>query len=95
MVALERALDARRNRVRLSQAEIAPIQWIAIMVIAVLILITLAMIHIDKRLAMAITMFIFSTAVAFCLVLLMVYDRPFGTGGFVIQPTVLRDIMPD
>jgi hypothetical protein len=44
---------------------------------------------------MAITMFIFSTAVAVCLVLLMVYDRPFGAGGFVIQPTVLRDIMPD
>ena len=95
VVAIEHALDARRNRVRLSQAEIAPIQWIVIIVLAVLILITLAMLHIENRLAMAITMFIFSTAVAVCLVLLMVYDRPFGAGGFVIQPTVLRDIMPD
>ena len=32
---------------------------------------------------------------AVCLVLLMVYDRPFGVGGFALQPTVLRDIMPD
>jgi hypothetical protein len=53
------------------------------------------MVHIQNRVAMAITMFIFSTAIAVCVVLLMVYDRPFGTGGFVIQPTVLRDIMPD
>ena len=32
-------------------------------------------------------MFIFSTAVAMCLVLLMVYDRPFGLGGFTLPPT--------
>jgi hypothetical protein len=94
-VAIEHALEARRNRVRLSQAEIAPIQWAVIIVLAVLTLVTLAMIHIESRLAMGITMFIFSSAVAVCLVLLMVYDRPFGAGGFVIQPTVLRDIMPD
>jgi hypothetical protein len=95
VVAIERALDARRNRVRLSQADIAPIQWIVIIVLAVLILITLALVLIEHRLAMAIGMFIYATAIAVCLVLLMVYDRPFGVGGFVIQPTVLRDIMPD
>src|SRR2546423_1002929 len=95
VVAIEHALEARRNRIRLSQAEIAPIQWIVIIVLAVLILITLAMIHIGNRLAMAITMFIFSTAIAVCLVLLTVYDRPFGAGGFVTRPTVLRDIMPE
>jgi hypothetical protein len=78
LVAIEQALEARRNRVLLSQAEIAPIQWIAIIVIAVLILITLAMVLIEQRLATAITMFIYSTAVAICLVLLLVYDRRLG-----------------
>jgi hypothetical protein len=92
LVAIEQALEARRNRVLLSQAEIAPIQWIAIIVIAVLILITLAMVLIEQRLATAITMFIYSTAVAMCLVLLLVYDRPFGAGGFVIQPKVLQAV---
>jgi hypothetical protein len=95
VVAIEHALEARRNRVRLSQDEIAPIQWAVIIVLAVLMLVTLAMVHIESRLAMGITMFIFSSAIAVCLVLLMVYDRPFGAGGFVVQPTVLRDIMPD
>jgi hypothetical protein len=95
LVAIEQALEARRNRVLLSQADIATIQWTVIIGLAVLILITMAMVLIEERLAMAITMFIYSTGIAACLVLLMVYDRPFGIGGFVIQPTVLRDIMPN
>jgi hypothetical protein len=95
LVAIELALDARRNRVRLSQAEIAPIQWTAIIVLAMLILVTIALTHIDKRLAMATAMFIFSTAVATCLVLLMVYDRPFGAGGSTVTPVVLRAVMPN
>jgi hypothetical protein len=95
LVAIEKALEARRNRVRLSQAEIAPLQWAVISVLAILILMTLAVVHVESRLAMAFTMFVFSTAVGVCLVLLMVYDRPLGAGGFIIEPTVLRDIMPD
>ena len=95
LAAIEQALEARRNRVLLSEAEIAPLQWIVIIGLAVLTLVTLAMVLIEERLAMAIAMFIYSTGIAVCLVLLMAYDRPFGTGGFVVQPTVLRDIMPD
>jgi Protein of unknown function (DUF4239) len=95
LVAIEQALEARRGRVRLSQAEIAPIQWVSIIVLAALILVTIAMIHIENLLAGAITLFIFSTAVAVCLVLLMVYDRPFGAGGFTVSSTLLRDVMPD
>jgi hypothetical protein len=95
LAAIEQALEARRNRVLLSEAEIAPLQWIVIIGLAVLTLVTLAMVLIEERLAMAIAMFIYSTGIAVCLVLLMAYDRPFGTGGFVVQPTVLRDILPD
>ena len=36
------------------------------------------MAHIDKPFAMATTSFIFSTALAVCMVLLIIYDRPFG-----------------
>jgi uncharacterized protein DUF4239 len=95
VVAIERALEARRNRVRLSQVEIAPIQWVVVVVLATLILTTIAFVHIASRLAMLVTMFIFSTAVAVCLILLMIYDKPFGAGGIVIPPTVLRDVIPD
>jgi hypothetical protein len=53
------------------------------------------MIHIDNRTAMAATLLIFSTAVALCLVLLMVYDRPFAFGGVTMAPTTLREIAVD
>jgi hypothetical protein len=95
LIAVEDALEFRRNRVGVSRAKIAPIQWAVIVVLAGMIGITIAAIHIHARLAMAIVMFIFSTAVAMSLVLLMVYDRPFGLGGFALPPTAYREAMPN
>ena len=66
-----------------------------IVVLAGMILITIASIHINAQLAVAIAMFIFSTAVAMSLVLLMVYDRPFGLGGFALPPTAYWEAMPN
>ena len=37
-------------------------------------------------------MLVFSTAVGACLVLLMVNDRPFSAGGFVLEPSALRQV---
>ena len=79
----------------ISRAEIAPVQWAVIVLLAAMILVTIAAIHINVRPAMALTMFVFSTAVAMCLILLMVYDRPFGSGGFTLPPTAYREAMPD
>jgi hypothetical protein len=91
LVAIEDALKARRNRIRLSHADIGPLQWIVIIVLAILILVTIALVHIDNRLAMGISFF--STAVAACLAVLMVYDRPFGAGGFTVTPAILRAVI--
>ena len=95
LIAVEDAVEFRRNRVSVSRAEIAPVQWAVIVVLSGMILATLAAIHINARWAMAFAMFVFSTAVAMCLVLLMVYDRPFGSGGFTLPPTAYREAMPD
>jgi hypothetical protein len=95
IVAIENALDARRHRIRLSQLQIAPIQWAVIVVLTLLILLTTALVHIDNRPAMALTLFIFSTAVAVCLVLLTVYDRPFAVGGVTMEPRAFREIAFD
>jgi len=53
----------------------------------------IALVHIDNRLAMGISLFIFSTAIAACLAVLMVYDRPFGAGRFTVTPAVLRAVI--
>jgi hypothetical protein len=93
VAALEQAFEARRNRIRLSQAEIAPTQWAVIIILALLILLTIAAIHIGKPAAMFTTLFIFATAVAVCMILLMENDRPFAAGGITFTPAAFRDIV--
>jgi hypothetical protein len=92
LIAVEQALEARRHRIVLSQTTIAPIQWLVILVLDLLILLTIAFVHLDRPVTAAAGLIIFSTAVASSLVLLMVNDRPFATGGVTIEPHVLRDV---
>jgi hypothetical protein len=92
--AIEQALQARRNRILLSQAAISPAQWFVIILLDALILLTIAMLHVGRHATTAINLFIFSTAVAACLVLLMINDRPFTSGGITVTPAVLEQIRP-
>jgi hypothetical protein len=85
IIALEDALAARRDLVHLSEQSIAPIQWIVIFALDVLILLVLAVVHMDSRSASAASMLALSTAFAVTLILLMIYDRPFATGGITLQ----------
>jgi hypothetical protein len=92
VIAVEQALEARRHRIVLSQATIAPVQWLVIFLLDVLILLTIAFVHLNRPVTAVVNLIIFSTAVACCLVLLMVHDRPFAAGGITIQPDALRDV---
>ncbi len=92
VAAIERALEARRNRINLSQAVIAPLQWAVILVLGALVLLVVAMVHIDRRVTAAANLLIFATALAVCLALLMINDRPFAAGGNTIEPIALRQI---
>jgi hypothetical protein len=92
VVALEQALEARRNRVLLSNAVISPVQWLVIFVLDALALLTIGMVHLDRRPTAAVNMLVFSTAIAASVALLMINDRPFSAGGFTIEPAALRRI---
>jgi hypothetical protein len=90
--AFDRVLEGRRNRILLSQGIISPIQWLVVIVLDVLLLITIAMVHIERRCTAAINMVILATGIAVCLTLLLVHDRPFVAGGYTVQPVALREI---
>jgi hypothetical protein len=47
--AMERALDARRQRILISQASVGAVRWFVLMVLAGLIQITIAMVHAGSR----------------------------------------------
>jgi hypothetical protein len=93
--AVETALQARRDRILLSEAAISPPQWVVIIVLDALILVTIAMVHVRRHTTTAINMLIFSTAVAACMVLLMINDRPFNAGGITVLPTALHEVGPE
>jgi hypothetical protein len=92
--AIERVLEARRDRIVLSQATIAPIQWIVILILTTLVLLVISMVHIEWPVTVAVNLLIFATAVAVCLILLMVNDRPFAHGGAALDLRVLRQVNP-
>ena len=90
-VTITQALDARRHRVLLSEAAINPIEWLVIFLLDALMLTTIRFVH-DKRAAAAANMFVFSSAVGACVLLLMVSDRPFSTGGTTLEPGALHEV---
>ncbi|MBS0644361.1 MAG: hypothetical protein U1E70_22095 [Acetobacteraceae bacterium] len=95
VVAIERALEARRGRILLSNAVVSPAQWAVIFILDGVILTTIGFVHIDRRWTAAAAMALYSTALAACLMLLLIHDRPFAVGGYVLQPEALHQLGAD
>jgi hypothetical protein len=93
VLAISRAMDARRSRITLSGASIMPMQWVVIVILTMLMFLTVAMVHLDRPLAMAVNLFSLSTAIAACFVLLLANDRPFSAGGNAVEPGALTHIV--
>jgi Protein of unknown function (DUF4239) len=91
--ALGSALDARRQRIIVSQAEVNSVKWWCLYLQAICELIVIALVHCGNRLASAIAMGLFATGVAASVLLIAAHDRPF-TGQISIGPEPLLQIMP-
>jgi hypothetical protein len=91
--ALGSALDARRQRIIVSQAEVNPVKWWCLYLQAVCVLLVIALVHCDNRLTSAIALGLFATGVAASVLLIAAHDRPF-TGQISIGPGPLLQIMP-
>jgi Protein of unknown function (DUF4239) len=91
--ALHSALDARRERIIISRSMINWVKWTVVILLAVLILLTIAIVHSDNRAAAAIAMALFSIGVAACVVLIASHNRPF-TGDISVGPDLLLQVMP-
>ncbi|MEH2537269.1 MULTISPECIES: bestrophin-like domain [unclassified Bradyrhizobium] len=91
--ALQSALDARRQRIIVSQAEVNRVKWWCLYLQAICELLVIAIVHCDNRLASAIALALFATGVAASVLLIAAHDRPF-TGQISIGPEPLLQIMP-
>jgi cytochrome c oxidase subunit IV len=87
-------LDARRQRIMLSDSRVNLLKWACLFIQAVSALVAIAMVQSDNRLASIIAMGIFATGVAASTLLILAHDRPF-IGEFSIKPDPLLQVMPE
>ena len=91
---LEGALDARRQRILISQSQVNLVKWLSLIIQAICTLVAIAMVHSDNRVSAALAVGLFSIATALCIMLIVAHDRPF-TGPNAVQPTALLQVQPD
>jgi len=91
---LENALDARRHRIIVSGSRINGVKWAGLLIQAICMLFAIAMVHCENRGTAAISMALFATAAAVCMLLIASHDRPF-TGEISAGPGVLLQVMPE
>jgi hypothetical protein len=90
---LQDALDARRQRVIISRSSINWVKWTGLVLQAMLVLITIGLVHCENPDTAAVAMGIFASAVATSALLIASHTRPF-TGEISVSPEVLREVMP-
>jgi Protein of unknown function (DUF4239) len=93
VAALQRPLDARRQRIIVSQSNVGPVKWAAILLQGLCALIAIAMVHSDNRLACAIAVAMFATGIALSSLLIAAYSRPF-TGEISVGTELLQQVVP-
>jgi hypothetical protein len=90
--AIRAALEARRQRIVISESSVGAVKWVAILLQALAALIAIAMVHADNRRACAITLTLFATGCALSVLLIAAYSRPF-TGDISVTPALLKQVM--
>jgi hypothetical protein len=89
---VHRALEARRQRIVVSQSSVSVVKWAAILLQGLCALVAIAMVHSDNRLACAIALAMFATGIAVSVLLIAAYSRPF-TGEISVKPALLQQVI--
>jgi hypothetical protein len=74
--ALEKAMEARRQRAVISQSPVNSVKWAAILLQGLVTLIAIAMVHSDNRLACATALTMFATGIAASVLLIADIHSP-------------------
>jgi hypothetical protein len=93
VASLQAALDARRQRIIVSESSVNWVKWTGVILVALLTLVAIAFVHSGNRLSAALAIGVFAGAVAISLILIAAQDRPFS-GQFAVSPDVLLQVLP-
>jgi cytochrome c biogenesis protein CcdA len=94
VASLEKALEARRQRIMISQSSVNWVKCTGLLLQAACTLLAIAMVHSDNRLTAALAMALFATGVGISLMLIAAHARPF-TGEMSVGPQSLLQVMPE
>ena len=89
--ALHTALDARRQRIVISEFAVGAVKWVGILLQALCTLVAIAMVHSDNRRGLCND--VDATGVALSVLLIAAYSRPF-TGEISVGPELLKQVIP-
>ena len=85
---LHTALDARRQRIVISESALGTVKWVGILIQGLCTLVAIAVVHSDNRLARALTLTLFAIGIAMSVLLIAAYSRPFTS----IGPNLLKQV---
>jgi hypothetical protein len=90
--AIRSALDARRQRIVVSESTVGRVKWAGILLMGLFTLVAIAIVHSDNRLTCAIALTLFASGIALSLLLIAAYSRPF-TGEISVRPDLLKQVI--
>jgi hypothetical protein len=93
VASVQTAFDARRQRIILSESSVNWVKWTGVILVGIFTLIAIAFVQSGNRLAAALALWLFASAMACSLVLIASQDRPFS-GQFRIRPDLLEQVAP-
>jgi uncharacterized protein DUF4239 len=85
---LHNALDARRQRIVISESSLGTVKWVGILLQALCTLVAFAIVHSDNRLARTIALTLCATGIALSVLMIAAYSRPFTS----IGPELLKQV---
>ncbi|WP_433295761.1 DUF4239 domain-containing protein [Pseudonocardia sp. CA-142604] len=93
VTSVEQALDARRQRIIVSESSVNAAKWGAVGTLAILTLFAIAFVHSANRRGAAIAMTLFALAATAAIIMIAAQERPFA-GYFSVSPTPLEQVDP-
>jgi hypothetical protein len=90
--ALQKALDARRQRIVISQSTVSGVRWLGLCLTGLCVLVAIALVHLDNRRNCGIALALFATGMAASILVVAANSRPFNSA---VSPALLHRIGTD
>jgi hypothetical protein len=94
VASLKDALDARRQRIIVSDSHVNAVKWLGLLGLALVMLIAIACVHSPNRRSVLLALCLYGAAVAVVATMMVAQDEPF-TGHLGQSPELLEQVVPE